>query len=53
MAGSAVGIISLAIQTTQVLYDYYRSVEDRVSGVKHMAKKSEYLLELLTQLASY
>lgn len=53
MAGSAVGIISLGIQTTQVLYDYYRDVKDRDSDIKHTAKKLEHLLGLLTQLASY
>lgn len=53
VAGSAVGIISLGIQTTQILYDYYRSVKDCDSDIQHTATKLGCLLELLTQLASY
>ncbi|KAK1855066.1 ankyrin repeat protein [Colletotrichum chrysophilum] len=50
VAGSAVGIVSLGIQVTQTLYDYYNAFANAESDVAHILTKLESLLELLDSL---
>lgn len=47
VAGSAVGIISLGIQATQYLFDYYTAVKDLDSNASDTTKRLGGLLELL------
>lgn len=52
VAGSVVGIISLSLQVTQSLYDYYASVTSQHSDVAHVARKLKNLSELIECLHS-
>ncbi|RYP57562.1 hypothetical protein DL770_010640 [Monosporascus sp. CRB-9-2] len=50
VAGSVVGIISLGLQVTQYLFDYYTAVNDLHSNITHTTQKLEQLLGLLEAL---
>ncbi|KAK6860857.1 hypothetical protein PG995_004493 [Apiospora arundinis] len=50
VAGSAVGIISLGIQVTQSLFDYYTALRSQHSDAAHTAKRLDSLAELLKRL---
>ncbi|KAK7937486.1 uncharacterized protein PG986_014354 [Apiospora aurea] len=50
VAGSAVGIISLGIQVTQSLFDYYTALRSQYSDAAHTAKRLDSLAELLESL---
>lgn len=50
VAGSVVGIVSLGIQVTQTLYNYYNAFAIAESDVAHILTKLESLLELLDSL---
>lgn len=50
VAGSAVGIVSLGIQVTQGLCDYYTAFKNQYSDVAHTIQKLERLLELQESL---
>ena len=45
VAGSVVGVISLGIQVTQSLVDFYNSYKSQKSDLIHMIKRLEHLLE--------
>ncbi|KAF9871286.1 hypothetical protein CkaCkLH20_11207 [Colletotrichum karsti] len=51
-AGSVVGIISLGIQVTQSLYDYYSAFKSQPSDVSHTLQKLQSLQTALQQLSS-
>ncbi|CAJ2511381.1 Uu.00g070060.m01.CDS01 [Anthostomella pinea] len=53
VAGSAVGIISLGIQVTQSLFDYYTAVKSQHSDISYTAERLESLLELLELLRNH
>ncbi|KAF4852504.1 Ankyrin repeat and KH domain-containing protein 1 [Colletotrichum siamense] len=50
VVGSVVGIVSLGIQVTQTLYNYYNAFANAESDVAHILTKLESLLELLDSL---
>ena len=50
IAGSAVGIISLGIQVTQSLFDYYTALRYQHSDAAHAAERLDNLSELLGRL---
>ncbi|KAF5516105.1 Ankyrin repeat and KH domain-containing protein 1 [Colletotrichum siamense] len=50
VVGSVVGIVSLGIQVTQTLYNYYNAFSNAESDVAHILTKLESLLELLDSL---
>ncbi|KAK6843372.1 hypothetical protein PG987_004232 [Apiospora arundinis] len=50
IAGSAVGIISLGIQVTQSLFDYYTALRYQHSDAAHAAERLDSLSELLGRL---
>lgn len=50
VAGSAVGIVSLGLQVTKSLYNYYTHAKDQHSDAAHTAKKLRSLLDVLASL---
>ncbi|KAK8124413.1 uncharacterized protein PG998_000172 [Apiospora kogelbergensis] len=50
VAGSVVGIISLGIQVTQSLFDYYTALRSQYSDAAHTAKRLDSLAGLLERL---
>ncbi|RYP53073.1 hypothetical protein DL768_001850 [Monosporascus sp. mg162] len=50
VAGSVVGIISLGLQVTQYLFDYYTAVKDQHSNITYTTQKLECLLGILETL---
>ncbi|RYP84668.1 hypothetical protein DL769_001102 [Monosporascus sp. CRB-8-3] len=50
IAGSVVGIVSLGLQTTQYLVNYYRAVRDQEADATTTTKKLESLLDVLETL---
>ncbi|RYP18310.1 hypothetical protein DL765_004030 [Monosporascus sp. GIB2] len=50
VAGSVVGIISLGLQVTQYLFDYYTAVKHQHSSVAHTTQRLERLLGILQSL---
>ncbi|KAK1982555.1 hypothetical protein LZ30DRAFT_717128 [Colletotrichum cereale] len=50
VTGSVVGIISLGLQVTQSLYNYYAAIDSQDSDVTHTARKLDNLLEILNCL---
>ncbi|GKT42418.1 vegetative incompatibility protein HET-E-1 [Colletotrichum spaethianum] len=53
VAGSAVGIISLGLQVTQSLYNYYAALSSQNSDIAHTTHKLENLLEMLNSLQAH
>ncbi|KAK1573827.1 uncharacterized protein LY79DRAFT_593711 [Colletotrichum navitas] len=53
VTGSVVGIISLGLQVTQSLYNYYAAIDTQYSDVTHTARKLESLLEILNCLQTH
>jgi archaellum biogenesis ATPase FlaH len=50
VAGTAVGIISLGIQVTQYLYDYYKAIKNQHDDMRHTTRKLDSLLGILEHL---
>ncbi|KAI0023788.1 ankyrin repeat-containing protein [Xylariomycetidae sp. FL0641] len=53
VAGSAVGVISLGIQVTQSLHDYYSAFRSQYSDINHTIERLGSLLELLERLRQH
>jgi ankyrin repeat domain-containing protein 50 len=53
VAASAAGIISLGIQVTQSLVDYYTATKYQDSEVAHIVKEPEHLLGVLQALQNH
>ncbi|WDK17851.1 hypothetical protein CGRA01v4_09136 [Colletotrichum graminicola] len=53
VTGSVVGIISLGLQVTQSLYNYYTAINAQYSDVTHTARKLKDLLEILNCLQTH
>ncbi|KAI1852134.1 hypothetical protein JX265_013105 [Neoarthrinium moseri] len=52
VTGSVVGIVSLAIQVAQALFDYYTNLKDQHSAAAHTLRKLDNLLGVLATLRS-
>jgi uncharacterized protein (UPF0147 family) len=50
VAGSAVGVISLAIQACQTIVQYYGSLKDRKNSIAKMLASTENLVKMLKLL---
>lgn len=50
VVGGVVGIISLGLQVTQYMYDYYSAIKDRETNLASLVEKLEQLIKILEMM---